>query len=81
MKIEIVLVDEMMGSADGLRAVSDRIRGDFFCLHSDFISQYSLGELAHIHRLNTSDLTMLLTVVNKEIKRDEVDQEYIGVNS
>ena len=52
--IDLVFVDEMLGSADGLRAVSDRIRGDFLCLSSDFICQFSLGDLAHMHRVNTS---------------------------
>ena len=52
--IDPVFVEDMMGSADGLRAVSDRIRGDFICVSSDFISQFSLGDLAHVHRVNTS---------------------------
>lgn len=79
MNIDLVIVDEMSGSADGLRAVSDRIRGDFFCLGSDFISQYCIGELANMHRLSTSDLTMMLTVASSDIKKDEVDEEYIGI--
>lgn len=52
--IDLVFVEDMMGSADGLRAVSERIRGDFICVSSDFISQFSLGDLAHMHRVNTS---------------------------
>lgn len=79
MSIDLVVVEEMSGSADGLRAVSDRIRGDFFCLGSDFISQYCIGELANMHRLCSSDLTMMLTVANGEVKKDEVDEEYIGI--
>jgi len=79
MSIDLVVVEEMSGSADGLRAVSDRIRGDFFCLGSDFISQYCIGELTNMHRLCSSDLPMMLTVVNSEVKKDEMDEEYIGV--
>lgn len=79
MSIDLVVVEEMSGSADGLRAVSDRIRGDFFCLGSDFISQYCIGELANMHRLCSSDLTMMLTVASSEVKKDEVDEEYIGI--
>ena len=79
MSIDLVIVDEMSGSADGLRAVSDRIRGDFFCLGSDFVSQYCIGELANMHRLCSSDLTMMLTVASGEVKKDEVDEEFIGI--
>lgn len=79
MSIDLVIVDEMSGSADGLRAVSDRIRGDFFCLGSDFISQYCIGELASMHRISTSDLTMMLTMASPDVKKDEVDEEYIGI--
>lgn len=79
MSIDLVVVEEMSGSADGLRAVSDRIRGDFFCLGSDFVSQYCLGELTNMHRLCSSDLTMMLTVASGEVKKDEVDEEYIGI--
>lgn len=80
MNIDLVTIDEMNGSADCLRAVSDRIRGDFICLHSDFISQYTLGELATMHRLSSSDITMMLCVTNyKDVKKDEVDEEFIGI--
>ena len=54
--IDLVFLDEMIGSADGLRAVGERIRGDFISVSSDFISQFSLGDLAHMHRVNTSVL-------------------------
>ena len=37
--IELVSVSDMMGSADGLRALRDRIRGDFIIWGSDMISQ------------------------------------------
>ena len=77
--IDLIIVDEMNGSADCLRAVSDRIRGDFICLHSDFISQYSLGRLATMHKLSCSDITMMLIVASKDMKRDEVDDEFLGI--
>jgi hypothetical protein len=72
----------MTGSADGLRAVSERITGDFICIISDVISQYPLGELAYLHRMQTSDLTMMFTVASKDKKEnsDPVDQEYIGIS-
>jgi NDP-sugar pyrophosphorylase family protein len=42
--VELVIVDEMLGSADGLRAVSERIRGpEFICISFDFFSEVALG--------------------------------------
>jgi hypothetical protein len=79
MSIDLVAIDDMYGSADCLRAVKDRIRGDFFCLNSDFISQYCIGELANMHRLSTSDLSMMLTTASSDVKKDEVDEEFIGI--
>lgn len=67
------------GSADYLRAVSDRIRGDFICLHTDFISHYNLGTLATMHKLSCSDITMLLTIASKDLKLEEADEELIGI--
>lgn len=69
----------MTGSADGLRAISDRIRGDFICLSSDFICQFSLGDIVNLHRLKTSDLTMMFTTVGKDVKKDEMLQEFVGI--
>lgn len=79
MSVEFVPVDDMMGSVDGLKAVSDRIRGDFICISSDVISQYSLADLVKLHRVQTSDITMMFSTVSKEVKRDEVDEEIVGI--
>ena len=89
MRIDLVWVDELIGSADGLRAVSDRIRGDFICLGSDLVSQFSFGEIAQLHRLRAADVTMLLCSATveesekkgciKKLRIDEEDQEYIGI--
>ena len=80
--IDIVIIgDDRLnnGSADYLRAVSDRIRGDFICLHTDFISQYNLGTLSTMHKLSCSDITMLLTIASKDLKLEEADEELIGI--
>ena len=80
MSIDLVPVDDMMGSVDGLCAVSDRIRGDFIVVRSDFVSQFCLGELVSMHRMNSSDVTMLLTSVKSaDVKKDEMDEELMGV--
>lgn len=66
MGIEIISVPDMLGSADALRAVADRIRGDFIVVNSDLISQINLGVLINTHRLKTSDVTMMLSSVSIE---------------
>ena len=66
MGIEIIPVPDMLGSADALRAVADRIRGDFIVVNSDLISQINLGVLINTHRLKTSDVTMMLSSVSIE---------------
>jgi hypothetical protein len=63
MGIEIIPVPDMLGSADALRAVADRIRGDFIVLNSDVISQVNLGVLINAHCLKTSDVTMMLSSI------------------
>jgi len=80
MNIELVIVPEMTGTADGLRAVSDRLRGDVFCLSSDFISQFSLIEIANLHRLSISDVTMVFGVTSKDAPKEDLDQEYVGIS-
>lgn len=61
--IEIVPVPDMLGSADALRAITDRIRGDFIVINSDVVSQINVGVLVNSHRLKTADVTMMLTAV------------------
>lgn len=88
--VEFIWVDEMIGSADGLRAASDRIRGDFICLGSDVLCQFALSELSQLHRARGSDITMLLASASVEesekkgaplkIRVEEEDQEYIGLD-
>jgi hypothetical protein len=60
--IELIQVNELFGSADAVRAVHDRIRGDFIIYNSDTLSQINLTELVQTHRLQSSDVTMLLAV-------------------
>lgn len=90
MKVDVVGVEEMLGSADALRAVHDRITGDFIVLGSDVISDVALGRLVNLHRLQTADITMLLSAAiaeepekkgaPKKIHIEEEDQEYIGLS-
>ncbi len=81
MNVEIISLPEMNGTTHALHAVSDRIRGDFFFINSDVLSQVSLMDLANLHRLSISDVTILFTIPNKDMLKDDVDQEYIGLTS
>jgi NDP-sugar pyrophosphorylase family protein len=80
MNIDLIIAPEMSGSADALRAVSDRIRGDFFCLGADFISQVTLADLVTLHRSSTSDFTMMLCTPPKDSPMDDLEVEYIGLS-
>jgi NDP-sugar pyrophosphorylase family protein len=80
MKVELIIAAEMSGTADGLRAVAERIRGDFIYISADIISQFGLIDLVNLHRSSVSDMTILFSVpTNKESIKDDVDQEYIGI--
>ena len=63
MSISIVVTEGLAngGSVDGLRAVADRIRGDFIVIHSDVFCKAPLGPLAQRHRMKSADVTMLLS--------------------
>lgn len=80
MNIDLIVAEDMSGSADGLRAISERIRGDFFCLGADFISQVSLADMVTLHRTSSSDFTMMLCTPPKDSPMDELDMEYIGLS-
>lgn len=62
----IVAKQKLLGSADAIRAVQDRLHGDFIIFNSDTISQINLAELVFKHRLQCSDVTMLLAVAPLE---------------
>lgn len=88
--IDLVCVEDMMGSADGLRAVGDRLRGDFIYMSSEVFCKGGLGELTNIHRLKGGDVTMMLATApveegekkggKKKLKIEEEDQEFIVCN-
>ncbi len=71
MRIELILVDNMQGSADALRAVAktadrikgERLKGDFICMSSDMFSKFTLGDLTNLHRTRTSDVTIMLAAL------------------
>ena len=62
LKVDLVYVDDMADSADGLRAISDRITSDFIILSTDFMTDLNLGRLTEMHRVKAADLTTLLSI-------------------
>ena len=62
MKVELVAVigDDFQGTADCLRFISKRIRGDFLFLSSDVICQFNIGDLVNYHRTNAADVTIAM---------------------
>mmetsp|Transcript_27875 Transcript_27875/g.28142 ORF Transcript_27875/g.28142 Transcript_27875/m.28142 type:complete len:501 (+) Transcript_27875:156-1658(+) len=89
MSIDLIFVEEMLGSCDALRAVQDRIRGDFIVFGSDVFSELIIPKLVLTHRVQTSDITMLFSAVipeepekkgaPKKLNIDQEDQEFVGL--
>lgn len=88
--IERIFVEkDKFDTCDALRAVYDRLRGDFICISSDIFSKFSLGEVTNFHRIRSSDLTMILVAApldepekkggKRKLRVDEEDQEFIAV--
>jgi translation initiation factor eIF-2B subunit gamma len=89
--VEIIPVSaaHLNGSADGLRVVKDKIRGDFVCIASDCLFACPLGPLVKYHRRNANDVTVVLTGVPidepdkkggiAKIRVEKEDQEIIGI--
>lgn len=68
--LEMIFV-EMEGAVDGLRALTDRIySNEIICISSDIISQFSLRKLIEVHKLKSSDVTILLSTLVKENDSD-----------
>ena len=91
MFVELISVEdrEFQGSADCLRYVAHKIRGEFIFMSSDILCQFDIAELVNIHRLKATDVTIALYAAPIEepdkkggkpkLKIDDQDQEYIGI--
>ena len=67
-KIELVCIsaENITGSADYIRAVSNRIRGDFVVVGSDMVTEMNLAHMVRMHRLKASDLVVCVTPFQSE---------------
>ena len=62
-KIELVTLpsENITGSADYLRAISNKIHSDFIVVSSDMVTEVNFAAITQVHRLKATDLTVLLT--------------------
>jgi translation initiation factor eIF-2B subunit gamma len=58
--ITVKSVEEQLGTADTLRAISQHITNDFLVLSGDLIIDNVVEELANVHHLNDASVTMVL---------------------
>lgn len=89
MKVELIIMEDIQGSADCLRHVAHRIRNDFIFLTSDVILQFNIGDMINFHRVNAADVTIGLAGCRvdepekkggqRKVYIDEDDREYIGM--
>jgi translation initiation factor eIF-2B subunit gamma len=68
MHVELVVVEEGMGSADALRQVRNLITSDFLVVSGDLITDAIIHYLADYHRVNDSAVTMLLHKTKQDVK-------------
>ncbi len=61
-KIDLVAFEEGLGTGDVLRRLAPTIKSDFLVLSGDLVSEVSLHDLADLHRVSDSSLTLLLKV-------------------
>lgn len=87
--VDLVSVADMAGSADALRAVSDRVRADVVVLSTELLSQVRLQDLTDTHLQRRADVTVLLASPPLEegekgkgprlARIDEEDGEFLGL--
>jgi translation initiation factor eIF-2B subunit gamma len=89
LKIDLVVLEKPMGTADALRhpAVRSRITTDFFVMSGDLITNVFLQDLAYVHRSRDSAVTFLLhkkhaseAVAGVKPTDDTTDSYIFGLN-
>lgn len=76
------------GTLDSLRHIKEKIKTDLLILSCDLLTDFPLHQLADVHRINDTALTMLLAPARPDIesvpgvktkKRQKRDREIIGL--
>ena len=87
--VDLIPVADMTGSADALRAVSDRVTSDVIVVSSDLVTQVRLQDIADAHLQRRADVTVLLAAPPLEEAEkgkgprvasiDDEDREFVGL--
>lgn len=64
--------DDDLGTAESLRRIKDRLKKDLFVVSCDLVTNFDLGRLAEIHRVNDAALTVLLAPASQSLKESPV---------
>ena len=87
--VDLVVIDDLLGDADALRAVSDRIHQNFIVFGSDVVFNGFLGPLVNFHTSRNADITILMSSLHpgqedtdkrsgsSRFKIDEEDEETV----
>lgn len=77
-------VDDVLGTADLIRKVHDKIKNDFIVLSCDLITNLPPHEILDFHRIHTPTVTFLLYDVAKDgnflISKDSDRKMFFGIN-
>jgi translation initiation factor eIF-2B subunit gamma len=87
-QLDLQVVETGLGTADALRELRDKIQTDFMVMAGDLVTEASLHDIADIHRVRGSGVTMLLKEeaiedaadkTKKKKKRDKDLVDYVGL--
>ncbi|KCV68342.1 hypothetical protein H696_05259 [Fonticula alba] len=78
-KVDLCVVEAQGGTADALREVKDKIRGDFVVVSCDLITNLDIHLVFDIHRKHDSSMTIV--TMTPEPSKDDVDGGlFLGTN-
>jgi translation initiation factor eIF-2B subunit gamma len=87
-QLDLQVVETGLGTADALRELRDKLHTDFMVMAGDLVTEASLHDIADIHRIRESSVTMLLKEepvddgadkTKKKKKRDKDLVDYVGL--
>ncbi|KTW30662.1 hypothetical protein T552_00377 [Pneumocystis carinii B80] len=77
-------VDDVLGTADVIRKIHDKIKSDFIILSCDLIMNLPPHEILDFHRIHTPTVTFLLYDISKDenfiISKDSDRKMFFGIN-
>ncbi|KAG4305105.1 hypothetical protein PORY_001275 [Pneumocystis oryctolagi] len=77
-------VDDVLGTADVLRKIHDKIKSDFIVLGCDLVTNLPPHEILDFHRIHTPTVTSLLYDISKNdnfvLSKDSGRKMFFGIN-